>query len=227
MAEDNYPKELFDFEQPKKTFSGLSNMLPKADFEGRIMITLTLEKMIFIAIGIMMLMVIVYAFGVESGKARAKILASAERAMPANKDVQPSAAKTTPAPVKPAPVIPATLNAQNRLPAATQQTILSAAAAPRVNTLAADKYASDVVKKEPVRDSTKPYTVVAAAFSAKQAAQAEVARMKRNGFAAYLVYSEPYYLACIGAYPDKDGAQSKRELARIKRFYKDAYFRSR
>lgn len=72
MEEEKFQKELFEFEQPKKTFSRLTDILSKADFEGRVTVTLTLEKMVFIAIGIIMAMVIVYALGVESGKSRIK-----------------------------------------------------------------------------------------------------------------------------------------------------------
>jgi SPOR domain len=70
MEEEKYQKELFKFEQPKRSFSRFAEMLPKADFEGRVSITISLEKMVFIAIGLMMVFVIVYAMGVESGKSR-------------------------------------------------------------------------------------------------------------------------------------------------------------
>ena len=62
---------MFEFEKPKRSFPKLSNFLPKADFERNILITLSLEKVIFISIGIILLMVVVYALGVEIGKSKA------------------------------------------------------------------------------------------------------------------------------------------------------------
>jgi len=71
MEEEKYQKELFEFKKPKKSFPKLSNFLPKADFERNILITLSIEKVIFISIGIIMATVVVYALGVEVGKSRA------------------------------------------------------------------------------------------------------------------------------------------------------------
>lgn len=76
MEEEKYQKELFEFKKPKRTFPRLSDLLPKGDFENRIAITLTLERIVFIIIGLIMLMVIIYAFGVEAGRGIAKKAAS-------------------------------------------------------------------------------------------------------------------------------------------------------
>lgn len=70
MDEDKYQKELFEFEKPKRFFPRISDLFPKADFERNIAITLTLDKVVFISIGIIMLMVVIYALGVEAGKAK-------------------------------------------------------------------------------------------------------------------------------------------------------------
>lgn len=70
MEEDRDQKELFEFEKPKRAFPRLGSILPKRDFERNVAVTLTLEKVIFISIGVVMLMVVVYALGVEAGKAR-------------------------------------------------------------------------------------------------------------------------------------------------------------
>ena len=72
MDEENNQKELFEFKKPKRSFPKLSNFLPKADFERNILITLSLEKVIFIFIGMIMAMVVVYALGVEIGRSRAE-----------------------------------------------------------------------------------------------------------------------------------------------------------
>jgi hypothetical protein len=68
MDEEKYQKELFEFEKPKRVFPRLSDIFPKADFDNRVAITLTMERLVFIAIGFLMLIVVVYALGVESGK---------------------------------------------------------------------------------------------------------------------------------------------------------------
>lgn len=70
MEEDRDQKELFEFEKPKRAFPRLGDILPRRDFERNVAVTLTLEKVIFISIGIVMLMVVVYALGVEAGKSR-------------------------------------------------------------------------------------------------------------------------------------------------------------
>ena len=74
MAEAEYKKELFEFkDKPKKNFFSLRGILPfgnmpKGDFENKFLITITPERLVFIAIGIVMLMVIIFALGVERGK---------------------------------------------------------------------------------------------------------------------------------------------------------------
>lgn len=68
MEEEKYQKELFEFKKPKRLFPKLAGIFPKADFEGRALLTLTLERAIFILIGVIMLMVLVYALGVERGR---------------------------------------------------------------------------------------------------------------------------------------------------------------
>lgn len=78
MEEEKYQKELFEFEKPKRAFPKLSDLFPKGDFENRIAVRLTLERIVFITIGLIMLMVIIYAFGVETGRNSAKKAAPSE-----------------------------------------------------------------------------------------------------------------------------------------------------
>jgi hypothetical protein len=74
MEDADTQKELFEFEKPKKGFAGFGEMFRKAVcLENRFAVTLALEKLIFIAIGMLMLMVVIYALGVETGKAAAKM----------------------------------------------------------------------------------------------------------------------------------------------------------
>lgn len=170
MEEEKYQKELFEFEKPKRSFPGLRKIFPRPDFEGRISITFGLERLIFISIGIIMLLVIVFALGVERGKA-------ASGALPRPQPAQVKTEKVA------APAVP--------------------------------------------QDFSKPYTIVAAAFRRKDTAIQELNKLKREGFDATVVQSDSYFQVRIGAYPDKDSVLSKKALARIRQFYKDAYFKLR
>ena len=197
MEEEKYQKELFEFEQSKKPFSHLTDILPKADFEGKVAITLTLEKIVFIFIGIMMSMVIIYALGVESGKTRARSTG------------QP-AGQAAPAPLK--------ALTQTRVAAIPAKNILNTA--PIVPT---NRPEAPVRAQTP--GATKPYTILAASYAKREGAQASAALLTRQGFNATITYSAPYYRVCAGAYADKTGAEAQRDIIRIRKFYKDAMFK--
>jgi hypothetical protein len=68
MENEKYQKELFEFEFPKKASARFGNIFPRTDLA----ITLTPEKMVFAAIGMIMLMVVFFALGVEKGKSAAR-----------------------------------------------------------------------------------------------------------------------------------------------------------
>ena len=68
--QDQQQKELFEFKKPKSRFLNLKGLFPKADFEGRVLVTLTPEQIILIAIAIIMSLVVIYAVGVEQGRNR-------------------------------------------------------------------------------------------------------------------------------------------------------------
>jgi hypothetical protein len=207
MEEERNQKELFEFEEPKKPFSKLTKMLPKPDFEGRVAITLTLEKMVFISIGIVMLMVIVFALGVENGKSRK---------LPARREpVQQKAAAQAQKISQPRrPVAPI---AAMQPSAVTQKGFL--------NTAPVVPGAKTAAQKAP--EAPKPYTIVAATFSKKETAQATAAFLNKEGFSAFITYSDPYYRVCVGAYADMYGTQVQRDLVKVKRIYKDAFVRLR
>lgn len=189
MEEDKQQKELFEFEPPKRSFPRLGAIFPRSDFEGKLSVTLTLERLIFILIGIIMLMVIIYALGVEAGRSTAK--AKAPAIVPAKNAVAAHA-----------PVIPAKQNITPREPVV----VTSPAVVP-------------------VKDVNKPYTIVAVTFSKRELAVQEVNKLKKSGFSATLVQSDSYFQVCVGSYSDKNGAESQKDLKKIKRLYKDAYFR--
>ena len=69
MDQEGYQKELFEFgDKPRKSFPRLGKILPRADFEGKISFALTLDRLIFITIGVILVMVVVFATGVERGR---------------------------------------------------------------------------------------------------------------------------------------------------------------
>lgn len=84
-----------------------------------------------------------------------------------------------------------------------------------------------VVTVAAVNEVVKPYTIAVASLSRKDTAMEEVARMKANGFDSFVIYSQPYYVVCIGAFDDKTSSASQKELARVKRFCRDAYFKQK
>ena len=215
MDEEKYQKELFEFEKPKRFFPKLSDFFPKGDFERNVVLTLTLDRAVFIAIGIIMVMVALYALGVEAGKSKA----AEETAHP------------VPAPV----VVPQTVKV-----AAQQQPVIIAGAhvvkqnqpvkavTPVVNAQQiATKIPAKTIPAPVVSNVNKPYTIVAATFASKDTAMQEINKLKKQGYNAMLIQSAHYFQVCIGAYADRTGPESQKDLKKIKRSYKDAYIRTR
>ena len=191
---DNIQKELFELEAPKKQPKNrFGQFFQKTDFA----ISLSAEKLVFISIGIIMLLVIFFALGVERGKV---IAAGSMETTHATAQVS-------------------TLNVSGNAPA--QQ------AAP-VKTVNA---ATNIIPKEKApaaqypADKSKPYTIVAAAYSKEDSASKEVIKLKGSGLEAFLIKSDPYYLACVGSFANKDSA--KTVLSKVRQAHKDAYVRLR
>ena len=203
MDEEKYQKELFEFEKPKRFFPRLSDFFPKADFERNVVFTLTLDKVVFIAIGIIMVMVVIYALGVEAGKSRA-----ADNAEPPAAAAVPQPSKITPVPV------PAALPAQRAF--VQNQPIRNTAPAMPISKIPP--------AQTPATNAAKPYTIVAATFTRRDNALQEMDKLKKQGFTAILVQSDSYFQVCIGAYSKSD-AQAQKDLSRVKRLYKDAYLK--
>ena len=179
MEEERHQKELFEFEKPKKRFRGFADIFPKAGFGANFAVMLTLEKAIFMSLAAIMLLVVVFALGVERGKS-----------MP--KDVSPAAL-----PKKTAQILTAPVKAASPVQAAPARPAAEAA--------------------------SRPYTIVAAAFSRREYAAREAGRLKRSGFDAFVAESDPYFLACVGAYADRSGARTQEDLNKVRKLYKDAY----
>lgn len=201
MEKDSVQKELFEFDAPKKQPNRFGQLFQKTDFA----ISLSAEKLVFVLIGIVMLLVISFALGVEKGKrvcgrnTEIPVQTSAQRASPdtpAQKAVQ---AKT--------------------VSAVTNMT-------PKEKTRAGTvKAAQDPVRAQNLADKNKPYLIVAAAFLKEASAAKEASRLKGSGLEAFVYYSEPYYLVCVGSFANKDSAQKM--LNKVRQIYSDAYVRLR
>jgi len=182
MEEERSQKELFPFEPPKKRFSGFAEIFRKAGIDGSVFaVTLKIDKLVFISIAIIMLMVVVYALGVERGRKipPKRIGAAVQQTVPAKE----------PAEIRPQPSVQV-------VPAAKEAAV-------------------------------KPYTIAVASLVKRETALREAARMNSNGFEAFVIFKEPYYVVCIGAFADKTSSASLKELARVRHFCKDAYFKQR
>ena len=198
METEKYQKELFEFESPKKATARFGSIFPRTDLG----ITLTPEKMAFAAIGVVMLLVVFFALGVEKGKSAARLKFTATKT--AVKDI----AATQALAVEPA----AESISVTKSAAATKIT-------PKINPPAA------AVKPQVTFDKTKPYMVVAGAFSKQDLALKEVSKLKVAGLEAFVYYGEPYYLACVGSFPNKESAG--KILNKVRQMHRDAYVRSR
>ena len=204
MEKDNIQKELFEFEAPAQRSRRFSQLFRKADFG----INLSAERLVFASIGIVMLLVVSFALGVERGKA-----VSADRARP--KVVTTGLPALQPQVIASVPV---------------KQAVQVKAVNTATDTAPKDKAQPSVLKKAQVLtqskaadDKGKPYMIIAVAFSRESFAASEVSRMKANGIEAFVYHSEPYYLVCVGAFANKDAAQ--KTLSRVRQLHRDAYVR--
>ena len=195
MENEKIQKELFEFEAPKKiSRPRFGSFLQKSDFG----IKLTAEKLVFISIGIIMLMVVFFALGVEKGKSLAAL------------EIVPSVA----------PIQEATVKVQSKAVAAPITQVKAVQTV--TNITPKDKNTQPAQVQQP---KDKSYTIVAAAFSHQDTASREVAILKKGSLDAFVYYSEPYYLACVGSFANKDSAQ--KVLSRVRQMHRDAYVRLR
>ena len=188
--------------QPRR----FSQLFQKADFS----VSLSAEKLVFVSIGIIMLLVVFFALGVERGKAVSAISAKQKIVTAVQPATQPHTAAVVP--VKQALRVNAANAATGAAP--TDKALPPVAKKPQVT---AQPQAPD--------NKGKPYTIVAAAFSKEVFAVAEVSRLKAGGIEAFVYHSEPYYLTCVGAFTSKDTAQ--KTLSKVRQTHRDAYVRLR
>ncbi len=209
MEEEKHQKELFEFDQPKKSFSRLSDMLPRADFEGKVMLTISLEKLIFISIGVIMVMVVLYAMGVESGKSSVKDYGS-RSVKTAEASLKPPMLQGEAASIPPKSILSTAPLASLVRPAAQTKAIASVAAKPQVSNAA-----------------SKPFTIRAGTFTKMENARTAGSILAKQGFVVTITYNAPYYMVNAGAYTDKNLPEAQKDLARIRRIYKDATIKIR
>lgn len=193
MEEERRQRELFEFEKPRKRFGGLSGIFRRSGLDGSTFaVTLKTDKIVFLSIAVIMLMVVVYALGVERG-----------RTAPPKRTREPKqAAAQLPAALKTRIEVKPQFQAEARLQAAAPAAVV-------------------------VKDASKPYTIAVASLSKKENALAEASRMRSKGFDSYVIYVDPYYVVCVGAFTDKTSAASEKELLKVRRFCRDAYFKQR
>ncbi len=184
MEKDNIQKELFEFQAPKKQSRKFGQLLQQPDFA----ISLNTEKLVFIAIGMILLLVVSFALGVERGKAisqkasevstaiaQAAIPAPAQpvQGQPAEPKVQLAAAETRPAAVK-------------MQPPAKTYTIVAAAFSKEASAVKE----SDRLKSlglEPFVYYSKPYYLVCAgSFPDKDSAQKDLGKVRKKYRDAYV-----------------------------------------
>lgn len=214
MENERYQKELFEFEQGKKSRPRFGAVFQKTDFS----LTLSAEKIVFAGIGIMMLMVVFFALGVEKGRASAAMRLSA-----AGDAVKPAMAVAKPVKTK--------TNISfggARIVSSLRAGDGSQAPAAMPKDAGAQVKAAVEGQKPAIqasRDKNKPYTIVTGAFLRQDFALKETSRLKAGGLESFICYSEPHYLACVGSFADKNSAQAF--LPKVKQMSRDAYIRLR
>ncbi len=195
-SEEEQPqRELFEFEAgPKKRFPYLGNIFKKNDFENRYMVTMSPERMVFLGIGFVMVLVLIYALGVERGRSAART-----RVITAKTEIVSEKTQTATGEQIQAPALPTQQAA--RTPA--QQDAPAQPAAPEQAVL--DKF----------------YTIIACTFTKDGTASAGAERLKTEGLDAFVYQSDSYYQVCVGRFADTAGAREA--LTKVRRYFKDAY----
>lgn len=216
MEEEKYQKELFEFQEPKRSFAKLTDILPKADLEGRMTMTFTMEKAVFISIGIVMLMVVVYALGVESGKHRAGKAVSQPRPAPAVRAVPAQSRPAQPASA-PAGFYPRAAIGQKSI---LNTSPVAGAFDVKITPAATGKTAVGA-------ESLRPFSILAASFRNRATAQTTLTMLRNQGLNAFIMYSEPYYRVYVGMYADKASDQAAGDLVKVRRVFKDAFIKQR
>ncbi|MDP3791925.1 MAG: SPOR domain-containing protein [Candidatus Omnitrophota bacterium] len=185
MEKDNIQKELFEFDAPRRQPNRFGRFFQRTDFA----VSLSAERLIFVSIGVIMLLVVSFALGVERGKASAaktvRISPAIAQAVPAQRPAaavtiqQPVQAKTAvKAPVKAVAVKPA----QNTMPYTIVVAAFSkeATAVKEVGRIKISGLEAFVYNSEPY------YLVCVGSFANKENAQRTLNKVKQMHRDAYV-----------------------------------------
>ena len=163
-----------------------------------VLLSVSYEQVIFITIGIIMLMVLVFSLGVERGRSLA--------VSPAKKQTDTAAKKADNLKTEPAK--------------AEEKTIPEAAEAAQAE---GDKAPEE--KKEVKTSSENIFTVQLIAYRSKKSAQKELSTLTKKGYKPFIVTGGGYYQVCVGEYKNQESAQ--KVIRELKKGYPDGFIRKR
>jgi septal ring-binding cell division protein DamX len=157
----------------------------------------TVEHLILLGIGLILLCCFIFFLGVIRGKSLNSTPAADSYAVPAQAAVQvPRAAVASPAARQAAPQATPAVTAPKTTPAVSQ-------------------------KDNP----KKPYTIQLVTYKKKDLAQKEVATFRKAGYYSTVIPSGDYFLVCVGQYTNID--EARKDLKTFGARYKDCFLRRR
>lgn len=206
MKTELMQKELFnEFESPKKRGKkkGAGSILPK----NYILFNVSYEQVVFISIGVIMLMVLVFSLGVERGK------------------------RLNPEQIKVSVNLPETasgiIEETNK-----DKKIKEVKAAPPAALAKKERSITQRVEQEvPVpADVKKPikrelFTVQVIAYKSKRSAQKELIKLGKKGYSPFIILGGGYYQICVGEY--KSRKEANKPLSDLKKSHPGSFIRKR
>ena len=199
MPNEEIEKQRELFEEFKKPDTNLRFFKDnKRFFQNRILaLQFSIEKLIFLLLGIIILIIFTFCLGVELGK---RIIYPAKNmahllSVPAKFAKQAGNLETLS--IKPAVKLPVQENIQMKSP---------------LISMPSKKQASGSI-----------YAIRVASYANKISAEGIVAKIRKTGLPAYLVKSGKLFAICVGDYSDKKQAESV--LLSLRKKYKDSYIK--
>lgn len=200
MKESAVQQELFEgLEAPKRKRKLPYSILPK----NYIPFNISYEQVVFITIGVIMLMVLLFSIGVEKGK---RLSRPAQRGQAAQEtaDIEPIALESTLAPE----------------PVAVEQVVVVQPPAPQAVEAAQEAPKRSKIVKQPTH-----FTIQLIAYRSKKSAQQELERLGKKGYSPFIIVGGEYYQICVGKYRAR--SKAKEELLELKKAYRDSFIRKR
>lgn len=191
-------KELFkEFEaaqrRAKKKAQG--SILPK----NYLLINISYEQVIFITIGVIMLMVLVFSLGVERGR-RAGATPSDTPEAAIVRIVETKIEEPAPEPVEP----------ETKEEPVEERPVVERG------------YEGRVAK--PVQEQAQ-FTIQVIAYRSKKSAQKEIMKLTKKGYTPFIILGGGYYQICVGEY--KSQKEAKADLSTLKKTHPDSFLRKR